>query len=465
MGEKSFLRGIVRCGAVGLLGLFALRVALAGPSIFPTGVTLYDPSRAYNSDILFSALNGHTYLIDMNGHVLHAWNLAGSPARMLNPALTNGVKGDIGVQILKARPGTGRGIMSLIPGLPGLEVVRTFGYVDWQGRVIWQWGTQAPQGLALQHHDWELLPNGDTLLLSDTVGEIPGFGKRVMLDPTIYEVDSHGRLVWTWKASQHLKGLGFVGAKLLLLERESAPDYLHMNAMQALGPNRWEAAGDRRFEQHNILISSRNADFVAIISRQTGRVVWRLGPLYPKYKHLYSPHPQRVPHVIERFSGQHDVHMIPEGVPGAGDVLMFDNEGEGGYPPVPMPMLSGSRVLEINPVTRQVVWQYTGTKATFYSPFIGSAQRLPNGNTLIDEGIWGRFIQVTPNGRIVWEYVSPFAKILPGFGGQIPARWVYRIQSVPYDWVPLAGPHSHAPVVPPELSRFHVSQQDTGVEP
>jgi hypothetical protein len=135
---------------------------------------------------------------------------------------------------------------------------------------------------------------------------------------------------------------------------------------------------------------------------------------------------------------------------------VFDNEGEGGYPPVSLPIISGSRVLQINAVTRQVVWQYTGTKASFFSPFISSAQRLPNGNTLIDEGIWGRFIQVTRDGTIVWEYVSPFvAPASPGADTRI--AFTYRIQAVPYDWVPPGVPHSEVAVKPPKLSRFHVT--------
>ena len=58
-----------------------------------------------------------------------------------------------------------------------------------------------------------------------------------------------------------------------------------------------------------------------------------------------------------------------------------------------------SRVLEIDPVSLKIVWQYTPREAgflepmdsnRFYSPFISSAQRLPNGNTLITEGSDGR---------------------------------------------------------------------------
>ncbi len=44
----------------------------------------------------------------------------------------------------------------------------------------------------------------------------------------------------------------------------------------------------------------------------------------------------------------------------------------------------------------------------FYSPRISNAQRLPNGNTLICEGDFGRLFEVTRDGELVWEYVNPY---------------------------------------------------------
>jgi hypothetical protein len=73
--------------------------------------------------------------------------------------------------------------------------------------------------------------------------------------------------------------------------------------------------------------------------------------------------------------------------------------------------------LEINPITLEIEWQYTPREAgfvmpldaaRFYSPFISSAQRLPNGNTLITEGSDGRIFEVTAQHEIVWEYISPY---------------------------------------------------------
>lgn len=97
-----------------------------------------------------------------------------------------------------------------------------------------------------------------------------------------------------------------------------------------------------------------------------------------------------------------------------------------------------SRVLEINPVTLEIVWQYTSAEAgfsvptdsyKFYSPYISSAQRLPNGNTLITEGSNGRLFEVTAEHELVWEYVSPYTD------GRN-TNMVYRSYRVPYQWVP-----------------------------
>jgi hypothetical protein len=100
-------------------------------------------------------------------------------------------------------------------------------------------------------------------------------------------------------------------------------------------------------------------------------------------------------------------------------------------------------VLEIDPDSLKIVWQYTPVEAglpfpvdanRFYSPFISSAQRLPNGNTLITEGSGGRFIEVTAGHEIVWEYISPYR------GRMMNINMIYRAYRLPYDWVPQVEP-------------------------
>jgi hypothetical protein len=89
-----------------------------------------------------------------------------------------------------------------------------------------------------------------------------------------------------------------------------------------------------------------------------------------------------------------------------------------------------SRVIEFDPTTCEIVWEYrqeTGEQK-FFSHFISSAQRLPNGNTLIDEGANGRIFEVTPDKEIVWQYIAP--KDDEG------RNEVYRAYRIPPEWVP-----------------------------
>ncbi|MDP6580000.1 MAG: hypothetical protein QF681_05025 [Vicinamibacterales bacterium] len=118
----------------------------------------------------------------------------------------------------------------------------------------------------------------------------------------------------------------------------------------------------------------------------------------------------------QRTFAQHDVRWIPPGLPGAGHLLVFSNN-------VPGPEAPHSEVLEIAPeiddAGRYVLtgadpfgpadptWSYVAPdQASFHSPFISGAHRLPDGHTLITSGAQGRFFEVTPEGEIVWEYWS-----------------------------------------------------------
>jgi hypothetical protein len=410
-GTQFRVTSLVVLGALAtvIIGELVLGCAtsVAAPSVYPTGVTRYDPDKAYNSYVLFSGADKITRLIDLNGNVVKEWNYIGFPSLFLDPKLTGGNRGHVLVTLTSV-DATGTG---LIPGQSSYEVSTTIGEVDWSGNVVWKWGgDQAPGGAGQQHHDWRRLPNGNTLILANWLHPVPGFTQAQVLDDVIYEINPSGNVVWKWVASDHLNEFGLTPAELKLVQNASTADYLHVNNLSVLGPNRWFADGDKRFDPDNILIDSRNANFTIIIDKKTGEVVWSLGPDFPP---IAQGKVREIPRPVDQISGQHDVHLIPEGLPGAGNLLLFDNQGEGGYPPVSLRVTGGSRVLEIDPVKKEIVWEYNGESSgkpgwTFLSSFISSARRLPNGNTLIDEGYDGRLFQVTPKGEIVWEYVSPY---------------------------------------------------------
>jgi hypothetical protein len=415
------------------------------------GVTYLDPDLVHDSLVLFTGADSVTRLIDLNGDVVHEWPYAGVPARLLDPALNHGRVGDVGVQISES--GDARG---------GIYANGTVGRLDWDGHLEWEWGTEAPGGAARQNHDWELLPNGNWLILVTVPRTVPALGDHVIGDQGLYEVTPAGEIVWQWLAGDHLDEFGFSDAGWEALRATVARDpddpwgYLEMNSAKSLGPNRWhDAAPQSAFRPDNIVVSFRKANIIAIIDKTSGGIVWKLGPYYddaPGSQHQRI-NAHKVPRPVDQTSGQHNPHMIAAGLPGEGNILVFDNQGGAGYPPAPIGIYAGSRVLEIDPATKEIVWQYTAEDSglpswTFFSSFVSNAQRLPNGNTLITEGMQGRLFQVTPDGDVVWEYHSPYQghgvagepevkqTRVPGVDRLTLTALVYRAQAVPFEWTP-----------------------------
>jgi hypothetical protein len=71
-----------------------------------------------------------------------------------------------------------------------------------------------------------------------------------------------------------------------------------------------------------------------------------------------------------------------------------------------------------------------------YAPFISGAQRLPNGNTLICSGVAGYILEVTPDQRIVWNYLNPFGGEVPlpeqaQPGADMPPKAIFRASRIP----------------------------------
>jgi hypothetical protein len=131
----------------------------------------------------------------------------------------------------------------------------------------------------------------------------------------------------------------------------------------------------------------------------------------------------------QRLFFQHNIQWIPKGLRGAGHLLVFNN-GSGRTPE------EYSAVDEFAPPTdsdgnytrgklgrfgpEQALWSYSAPhKKDFFSWFISGAQRLPNGNTLINAGATGIVFEVTPENETVWKFANPIknpARATPGGG-------------------------------------------------
>jgi hypothetical protein len=148
--------------------------------------------------------------------------------------------------------------------------------------------------------------------------------------------------------------------------------------------------------------------------------------------------------VDQRLFQQHSAHWIPEGLPGAGHMLVFNNGGnrpDGSYSSVDEVILplkddgtyEREEYVAFGP--ERATWSYSAEdKSSFFSPLISGTQRLPNGNTLICSGNAGVIFEVTSDKEIVWQYKHagggpggfgfPFVpprpgEVLPDFLGQM----------------------------------------------
>ena len=440
------------------------------PSVYPMGTTIYDPEKAWSGYTVMPVVGVGTVLIDMNGNVVKTWrNLQGFPNKLLPGGQ---VFGSLGMRDSKY----------------AYQDMTDLVQVDWDGNVVWKWNKkeQVTDGgkemwVARQHHDFQREGNpvgyyvpdmecktdsGNTLLLCHSDLYNKRISDKRLLDDTIIEVYWEGNIVWEWTVSKHFNELGFSEAAKNVLFRNpnnhpnggGQADWMHINSMSTLGPNKWYDQGDERFHPDNIIWDARESNILAIISKETGKIVWQIGPDFTTSKEL---------RIMGQIIGQHHCHMIPKGLPGEGNILVFDNGGWAGYGLPDRMSKDGSktdkrdysRIVEFDPITLQVVWEYTGANmggpgmapmvanTKFYSQLVSSAQRLPNGNTLITEGCCCRLFEVTADKEVVWEYYAPFDFNNP---------FIYRAYRYPYSYVPQLEKPEEIPVAPLNNKTFRV---------
>lgn len=316
------------------------------------GTTHYDRERSFGGVTLYTTIGaGRTRLIDMDGNVLHEW----APPAPAKPFY--GIMKDNGNLLVRCyddtEPFTGGGYGGVLVEL------------DWDSNVVWRYDNP------VIHHDHIVLKNGNIMVIgweeltpeqeARVKGgrERPGEREHAMLGDFLLELNADGEAVWEWHGYDKLdpeqeviEGNGMRG------------EWTHCNGVTEL------LNGD-------ICISFRQTSQIVFISKETGDVYWRFGP--------------------GELSHQHNPTQLDNG-----NLLIFDNgetRAQGGV---------FSRVVELDPTTNEIVWQFRGDPAlSFFSTGISGAQRLPNGNTAICDGRTGRLFEVTTEGDVVWEYMNP----------------------------------------------------------
>jgi hypothetical protein len=336
------------------------------------GVVLYDGEQAWPGyNIYVDRSTSSVVLMDMDGTAVHRWTYPDEKVRYWDHAimLANG----------------------------DALVIRKFYDVlrlDWNSKLVWRSPVEA-------QHEITPLPDGSLLVVARELHKHRGLTVRF---PAIVRLDDKGREIARWSTYDRLEeikekfdGRYFIDTILdsliekgvdpqtwepLTAEAESAKagldarplryDQFHMNTISMIPANPLGRL-DKRFEAGNMLICFRNINQIAVISGETGEVLWVWG--------------------AGELDGPHHPTMVENG-----NILIFDNGVRRKY----------SRLIEVNPRTERIEWEYVGDPPeSFFSPEKSSAQRLPNGNTLVCEGDRGRCFEITRDGEIVWEWYNP----------------------------------------------------------
>jgi hypothetical protein len=392
------------------------------------GVTYYDSSKAYKGFTLFTPAEGMgAWLIDMIGEFVNQWKIPYPPAYDAK-LLPNGnllYAGKTDDCPLGDVYNAGGGILS---------------EVDWNSQVVWEYKDPC------LHHSFDRLENGNTLVLkwvmmphdlaAKVKGGDPGTEKDgIMWGDVIQEITPEGEVAWEWVAHEHLDPE--VTPRCILCPRNT---WAHANSVTGLSDSL-------------ILVSFAKLNTIAIIDKKTSDIKWRWG--------------------LGEIAHQQCSTMLDQGT-----ILLFDTSMHvNGF------AFSASRAVEVDPGSNEVVWDYGGgdkehwadwwgrKRPYFYSSILGSCQRLPNGNTLICEGMTGRIFEVNPRCEIVWE----FSNHLP-YHESYPAQTRSQMVCTAYrygmefkglkDPILLAVEKQRAPSIPPSKKKedAEVGKRKTTVE-
>ena len=261
---------------------------------------------------------------------------------------------------------------------------------NYAGDIIWS--KEMP---GRTHHDFEVTDDGHITLYYNIPMpedfELTNNCKHdEMLTDVIVEIDKDGNRYFEWPFYKHYgKVMNNTICSEHSLERQQKSNFsklldpIHPNGLDVLQDNKWYRMGYKEFKPGNIIMTLHHLRRFVILDKETKKIVY-----------LYDGRQDKkgIP-----LDGPHEAKMIPEGVPGAGNIMIFDNG---------LHDRKYTIVREINPITKETVWEYK-KPGEFFSKFAGSWQRLKNGDTFISDDSSGRAIIVNRAGDILWQFVRP----------------------------------------------------------
>ena len=387
------------------------------------GYTLYTPGGGGSAT---------TYLKDIDGSIYNSWSHTTGPASL--PYLVSGDE-----------PGFENTLLYYPCQVsnPTMENGGVGGRVEiynWEGLRLWQYDLSNND--YQHHHDIEPLPNGNFLILAwerTYSSEWSALGRtsvnnslNQMWFTTIFEIEpdfntGDANVIWEWSIKDHLiqdRGAQYDAFYGEISDHPELMDINCGNVGSSGGPG-GQANGDWmhinavHYNEHldQIVLSSRHRDELYIIdhSTTTEEAASHSGGLYDMggdflYRWGNPQNYGRGNSSNNILADQHSVNWIPEGYPGAGNLILFNNfhtNNSSAALEIITPINDdGTYSIEDNQPfgPDSYTWIYTGG---FNSMAQGGAFRLANGNTLITEATESYIFEVTPSGEIVWDYDYP----------------------------------------------------------
>jgi len=361
----------------------------------PTGVLQWDEKQAYNGYTLVSPSTATTsYLIDMKGDVVHEWKTKYKPG-LYAELLPNGnlLRGVTFKKLMVPFGGASSGVQEL----------------DWDGNVVWEYIISDKK--TLQHHTFQRLENGNTLILGweyKSYDEAMAKGRKPETLPKkngaiskkmkyggiwsdfVVEVDAKGKKVWSWHVWDYL-GTGKNQFDINFILPMDGPygdsDWTHFNTIEYIP------------ETGQLLLCGRNFGEIYLIDKKTGKMVYRWGNPFAYGK---GKGPSFLDAGDQELFGPHDSTWL-----GDGKIMIFDNGWQN-------PEKNRSRIIILDTKTSKIAWEYKAKNSSaFYSAFQGAVQMLENGNMLITSTNTGHVFEITAEEKepeIVWEFISPWMK-------------------------------------------------------